>query len=131
MTEMPTLAPARRRASSHAERGCTFCRIAAGELPARVVFEREDVLALHDISPQAPVHVLVIPKRHVASLSAVSTADLQLLGSLLLAAAEAARRCGVADAFRLVVNTGADAGQSVFHLHLHVLGGRPFRWPPG
>lgn len=110
---------------------CPFCAIAEGRLPARVVLSDEDVLAFHDIAPQAPVHVLVIPRRHIPALADASPEDQRLLGALLLAAAEAARRCGVGYGFRLVVNSGAAVGQSVGHLHVHVLGGRAMRWPPG
>lgn len=111
---------------------CAFCRIGRGEIPARVVLDTEDVLAFHDLGPQAPVHLLVIPKRHLTSLAEATDGDAALLGKLQLAAIEAARRCGIVESgFRVVINTGADAGQSVFHLHLHVLGGRSFVWPPG
>ena len=111
---------------------CLFCRIASGEAPARVLFADDDVVAFHDLHPQAPVHVLVVPRRHVASLAHGSTDDAALLGRLCLAAAEAARRTGIAESgFRVVVNNGAGVGQSVFHVHLHVLGGRPLGWPPG
>ena len=111
---------------------CLFCRIASGEAPARVLFADDDVMAFHDIHPQAPVHVLVVPRRHVTSLAHGSAEDAPLLGALCLAAAEAARRTGIAESgFRVVVNNGAGVGQSVFHVHLHVLGGRPLGWPPG
>ena len=110
---------------------CVFCRIAAGEIPARKLFEDDEVVAFHDLSPQAPVHVLVIPRRHVASLDAAADGDGALLGRLLLAARRAARENGVAQGYRVVTNSGSSAGQSVFHIHLHVLGGRPMSWPPG
>lgn len=110
---------------------CIFCRIAAGKAPARILFEEEDVLALYDIAPRAPVHLLVIPRRHIPSLAAAEPADRLVLGSLLLAAQRAAREAGVGHAFRVVSNCGQGAGQTVFHLHLHVLGGRPMAWPPG
>ena len=111
---------------------CLFCRIASGEAPARVLFADDDLVAFHDLHPQAPVHVLVVPRRHVASLAHGSADDAALLGRLCLAAAEAARRTGIAESgFRVVVNNGAGVGQSVFHVHLHVLGGRPLGWPPG
>lgn len=113
-------------------RDCLFCRIAAGEIPARVLFSDDEIVAFHDIAPQAPVHVLVIPRRHVVSLAHTSEGDRALLGRLLFGCAEAARRCGLeSGGFRVVVNSGAQSGQSVFHLHLHVLGGRAMRWPPG
>lgn len=109
---------------------CLFCRIAAGEIPARIVHQDTDVVAFHDISPQAPTHVLVIPRRHVGSLAESVAGDQALLGRLLGVAAEIARSENLAS-WRLVSNTGEDAGQSVAHLHLHVLGGRRFSWPPG
>lgn len=112
--------------------GCVFCRIAAGEIPAAVVYEDEQVMAFRDLHPQAPTHVLVIPKRHLATLLEAGSADTLLLGQLQRAAIEVARREGLADSgFRLVTNCGEGAGQSVFHLHLHLLGGRRLDWPPG
>jgi histidine triad (HIT) family protein len=109
---------------------CLFCRIVRGEIPAKLVFENEHCVAFRDINPQAPVHVLVIPRDHVASLN--DATDAALVGRLSLAAAEIARAEGIADAgYRTVVNTNADAGQMVFHLHLHLLGGRHMAWPPG
>ncbi len=112
--------------------GCIFCRVAQGTAPARIVFTDEDVVAFHDSSPRAPVHVLVIPRRHIASLANTTHEDHEILGKLLVAAAEAARRTGIAETgYRVVTNSGSSAGQSVFHLHVHVLGGRPMGWPPG
>jgi len=102
---------------------CIFCRIAAGEIPAEVVREDEHTLAFRDIQPQAPVHVLVVPRRHVGSLSELD--DPALAGAVLHAAAEVARTEGLTDGWRLIANTGAHGGQEVEHLHLHVLGGRP------
>jgi len=111
---------------------CAFCRVAAGAAPARILFEDDDVVAFHDVAPRAPVHVLVIPRRHLASLASTNKGDEQILGKLLLAAAEVARRTGIVESgYRVVTNSGPGAGQSVFHLHLHVLGGRPMGWPPG
>lgn len=110
---------------------CLFCRIVAGEIPAKVVYDDEDFLAFRDISPQAPVHVLLIPKRHVASVGDATEEDAALLGKLLLVAKGIAETEGIASGYRLVTNRGAEAGQSVFHLHLHLLGGRPMGWPPG
>lgn len=108
-----------------------FGKIVRREIPADIVYEDELCLAFRDINPQAPTHVLVIPKKEIARLSDAGDADQALLGHLLLAANRVAQQLGVADAFRLVVNNGAAVGQSVFHLHLHILAGRRFRWPPG
>jgi histidine triad (HIT) family protein len=111
---------------------CIFCRIVAGDAPATIVYEDDEIVGFRDLHPQAPTHVLVIPRRHVTSLHHAASSDEALLGKLMLAAAEVARRGGLADAgYRVVTNIGAGAGQSVFHLHLHVLGGRRFAWPPG
>jgi histidine triad (HIT) family protein len=111
---------------------CIFCRVAEGATPARVLFANEEVVAFHDIAPRAPVHVLVIPRRHIASLATATEGETEILGRLLLAAAEVARRTGIAETgYRVVTNTGSGAGQSVFHLHVHVLGGRLMGWPPG
>lgn len=108
---------------------CLFCRIVRGEIPARIVAESDDALAFRDIEPRAPVHVLVIPRTHVASMS---DADPQTLGSVLALAAQVARQEGVTlSGYRVVVNTGEHAGQTVHHLHAHVLGGRDMAWPPG
>ena len=109
---------------------CLFCRIVRGEIPAKVVAETEDAVAFQDIDPKAPVHVLVIPREHVTSLSEAQ--DPAMVGRLALLAAQIAEREGIADSgFRTVINTNGDAGQTVPHLHLHLLGGRPMRWPPG
>jgi histidine triad (HIT) family protein len=111
---------------------CLFCRIIRGEIPADVVAEGESWLAFRDIQPQAPVHVLVIPRRHVESVDSLDAEDGDLAGELMLAAAEVARIEGIDESgFRAVTNVGERAGQSVFHLHIHVLGGRRMRWPPG
>lgn len=111
---------------------CVFCQIVQGDKPARRVLEGEHVIAFHDIRPQAPAHVLVIPRRHIASLAELTPRDRDLAGELLLAAVQVARDLGLErEGFRVVVNTGWQSGQTVGHLHLHVLGGRPFRWPPG
>jgi histidine triad (HIT) family protein len=110
--------------------GCLFCRIVAGEIPATEVYRTPTLVAIRDVGPQAPTHVLVIPRQHVESLNAVE--DSGLLGDLLLAAREVARMERVdARGYRVVINTNAEAGQSVAHLHLHVLGGRAMGWPPG
>lgn len=109
---------------------CIFCKIAAGEIPADKVYETDRVLAFNDLNPQAPRHVLVIPKEHVTSLDTAT--DGKLLGELMMASAEIARREGLADAgYRVVLNVNQDGGQSVAHLHAHVLGGRQMTWPPG
>jgi histidine triad (HIT) family protein len=109
---------------------CIFCRIAAGEVPARVVAEDEHVLAIEDVDPKAPLHVLVIPRQHVANLREVGEDG--LVARLVATANRVAAEGGVADdGYRVVVNIGPDAGQSVHHLHVHVLGGRPLAWPPG
>ena len=108
---------------------CIFCKIVAKELPSRLVYEDDDIIAFNDLNARAPLHVLVVPRRHVERLSDLD--DAGLAGKLVLAAARIARDAGHGDNFRLVVNNGAGAGQSVFHLHFHVLGGRQFTWPPG
>jgi histidine triad (HIT) family protein len=114
------------------EADCLFCRIASGEIPAKTVYEDENVLAFADINPQAPVHVLVIPRRHVESVAAAEAGDGDLLSGLLLAAAQVAREAGVEESgYRLVLNVGRDGGQTVGHLHVHLLGGRGLGWPPG
>lgn len=109
-----------------------FQKIIDREIPAEIVYETEDVLAFRDINPQAPIHVLVIPKKPIVSVAEAKDSDEQILGRLLLAAAEVARIEGVAeDGYRLIMNNGANAGQTVFHLHVHVLAGRTLSWPPG
>lgn len=108
-----------------------FAQIINRQIPADIVYEDEACLAFRDVNPQAPVHILVIPKQPIARLVEAGADHQALLGRLLLTANQVAREQGVGDAFRLVVNNGAEAGQSVFHLHLHILGGRPFTWPPG
>ena len=109
---------------------CLFCRLVRHEIPAKIVVETDDCVAFRDINPQAPVHVLVIPKAHVASLN--DAKDAAMIGRLSLLAADIARSEGIGESgYRTVVNTGADAGQAVFHVHLHLLGGRKMSWPPG
>jgi histidine triad (HIT) family protein len=111
---------------------CIFCRIAQGEIPAVRVDETPDVLAFRDVNPQAPTHVLLIPKRHVAASAAdLGAAHGPLLGEMMALAARVARREGLDQGWRLVTNVGSHAGQAVHHLHLHLLGGRPLGWPPG
>jgi histidine triad (HIT) family protein len=109
---------------------CVFCSIATGKIPARKVFETDDVVAFHDLNPAAPVHLLVIPRKHIATLDDAVESDAPLLGMMLGAAREAARITGLSTGYRVVMNVQAGAGQSVFHVHLHVLGGRAFAWPP-
>jgi histidine triad (HIT) family protein len=109
---------------------CLFCRIVAGEIPATVVRETEQTLAFRDIEPQAPVHVLVIPRDHHSDIGQLVASDSELAAALAAAATEVAAAEGLTD-YRIVFNTGASAGQSVFHVHAHVLGGRPLSWPPG
>jgi histidine triad (HIT) family protein len=110
---------------------CLFCKIAAGTIPVTRLYEDEQVMAFADIHPQAPVHILVIPKRHIGSLAQTQAGDEPLLGLLVAAAVEIARQLGLGGGYRLVVNTGADGGQTVEHLHVHLLGGRHMGWPPG
>jgi histidine triad (HIT) family protein len=110
---------------------CLFCRIAGGEIPADVVHRDETVVAFRDRNPQAPTHVLVIPVRHMASAAELTEADGPILGHLFAVAAEVARAEGLDHGFRLVANTGPDGGQTVGHLHVHLLGGRAMTWPPG
>ena len=108
-----------------------FGKIIRREIPADIVYEDESCLAFRDINPQAPTHVLLVPKKEITRLADAQPGDQALLGHLLLAANKIARELGIDGAYRLVVNNGAGAGQSVFHLHLHILAGRPMRWPPG
>ncbi len=109
-----------------------FEKIAAGEIPARIVHEAADFLAFHDVNPQAPVHVLIVPRRCIARLAEAQSSDADLLGRMLLAAREIAQKLGVAESgYRVVINCGRDAGESVPHLHMHLLGGRAMQWPPG
>ena len=108
-----------------------FEKIINREIPADIVYEDELCLAFRDINPQAPVHLLLIPKKPIAKVSDASTADQSLLGHLLLQVGKIAAQEGVGDSYRLIINNGAGAGQTVFHLHIHILGGRPLAWPPG
>lgn len=109
---------------------CVFCQIVAGEIPADVVLDTDDVVAFRDQDPQAPTHVLVVPREHAPSAASTAARDEALVGKLVTAAAEVAVMEGL-ESYRMVLNTGADSGQTVFHTHLHVLGGRTFQWPPG
>jgi histidine triad (HIT) family protein len=110
---------------------CLFCKIARKEIPAKIVYEDADIFAFEDISPQAPTHILICPKKHFASLNEAAAEDQNVVGKLQLVAARLARERDLLDGYRTVINSGRGAGQSVFHLHLHLLGGRSFRWPPG
>ena len=111
---------------------CLFCRIIDRKVPAKIVHEDDRAVAIEDVHPQAPVHLLVLPRRHLAALPDAVPEDADLLGHLLLVAAQLARERGLEPkGYRTVINNGAGAGQSVFHLHVHVLGGRAFHWPPG
>ena len=110
---------------------CLFCKIARKEIPSKIVYEDADVFAFKDISPQAPTHILICPKKHFASLHEAAAEDQNVIGKLHLVAARLAREGNLLEGYRTVVNNGRGAGQSVFHLHVHLLGGRAFRWPPG
>ena len=111
---------------------CLFCKIIDRQIPASIVYEDDRVLAFNDINPQAPTHVLVVPKRHIASLDELAAGDDQIVGEVVRRAAAIARERGItASGFRTVFNTNREAGQTVFHIHLHLLGGRAMHWPPG
>ena len=111
---------------------CLFRRIVAGDIPAKIAYQDDDVVAFHDINPQAPLHVLVIPRKHIATINDLQADDAEVVGKLFLAAKKIAREAGYEeDGYRVVMNCGADAGQTVSHLHLHLLAGRRLMWPPG
>jgi histidine triad (HIT) family protein len=110
---------------------CLFCKIAAKQITAKMVYEDPEIFAFEDIGPQAPTHLLICPRKHLASLEDAADGDEAMLGRLQLVAAKLARERNLAGGYRTVINTGSDAGQSVAHLHLHLLGGRSMRWPPG
>jgi len=111
---------------------CFFCKIAEGDVPADIIFQNDDVIAFRDINPQAPTHALIIPKRHISTLNDLEEGDEHLMGSLFLAAKSLATELGFAeDGYRTVFNCNAHGGQSVYHIHLHLLGGRQLGWPPG
>lgn len=111
---------------------CIFCKVARGEIPGDVLYEDDEVIAFRDINPQAPHHVLVIPRRHIATVNDLGDGDAAVVGQLFLAARQVAAELGVAqEGYRLVMNTNRMAGQSVYHIHLHLLAGRPMHWPPG
>lgn len=110
---------------------CLFCKIAAKQIPSKMVYEDAEVFAFEDISPQAPTHILLCPRKHFVSLDEATAEDTAVIGKLHLVAAQLARERNLLAGYRTVFNNGTGAGQSVFHLHLHLLGGRQFRWPPG
>ena len=110
---------------------CLFCRIVSGEIPSKKIYEDAHTFAFEDISPQAPTHVLVVPKKHIAGLKEADTDDAAIIGHCHLAAAKIARERSIEDGYRTVLNVGPKAGQSVFHMHVHLLGGRNLHWPPG
>lgn len=110
---------------------CVFCRIVRGEAPARIIYQDEEVTAFHDLHPQAPVHILVVPNHHIVGVAQVKAEDEPLLGRLLGVARRLAEEMRIVEGYRLVINNGRGAGQSVFHLHVHLLGGRRLGWPPG
>ena len=111
---------------------CLFCKILAGEIPADIIYESETAVAFRDISPRAPTHAVIIPRQHIATINDIETSDQTIIGSLFTAAREIATQEGLADrGYRVVMNCNREAGQTVFHLHLHLLGGRQLDWPPG
>jgi len=111
---------------------CLFCKILDGDIPADIIYESDSAIAFRDVNPKAPVHVLIIPREHIATINDLSAGDAAMVGSLFMAAKEIAAEEGLADdGYRVVMNCNAAAGQSVFHLHLHMLGGRTLAWPPG
>ena len=113
------------------EETCIFCRIVAGSIPARVAHEDDLTLAFHDVDPRAPVHVLIVPRKHIPAVDQLQETDADVMGRLFVVARKLARDLGVAGSgYRLVINNGKDAGQTVDHIHLHLLGGRPLKWPP-
>ncbi len=114
------------------ESNCLFCNIVSGDINADIVFENDDVVAFRDINAQAPTHILVIPRKHIATLNDLEDSDLRIAGALHLAARDVAKQEGIADdGFRTIMNCNSAAGQTVFHIHLHILGGRELGWPPG
>ena len=110
---------------------CIFCRIIAKEIPSQIILEKENMIAFRDLNPQAPTHILIVPKKHIPSLSATEEGDAHLLGEIQILAKELAQKTGIQEGFRIVANNGRQAGQSVDHLHYHLLGGRRMSWPPG
>jgi histidine triad (HIT) family protein len=116
---------------SDAMTDCLFCKIVAGSIPAQIVYEDDEIMAFRDIAPVAPQHFLIIPKKHLQGPSAITEENEQLIGRLMRVASQVATENEIGEAFRLVLNNGAGAGQVVFHLHMHILGGRSMHWPPG
>jgi histidine triad (HIT) family protein len=115
-----------------ADQNCLFCRISSGEIPSEFLYETSEVVAFRDISPQAPTHTLIIPRKHISSVADLEGGDGGVMGELFLAAQRLARDEGIEESgYRMVVNAGPDAGQAVFHIHMHLLGGRGMSWPPG
>lgn len=110
---------------------CLFCKIVAGEIPSDTLYEDDDLMAFWDISPNAPKHFLVIPKKHIVDASDIKEEDEKVIGKMMRIAAQVSAENGISKGFRVVLNNGADAGQLVFHIHMHVIGGRPLTWPPG
>jgi len=111
---------------------CIFCAIAENKIPTKIVYEDTEIIAFHDINPQAPIHVLVIPRKHIEKVSEATEADQELLGKIILVGNQIAKKLGIDESgFRMVINNGRDGGQHVYHIHLHVLGGRKMNWPPG
>ena len=111
---------------------CIFCKIAAGDLDADIVYQSEELVGFRDLNPQAPTHVLIIPRRHISTINDITDSDAEVIGQLIFAAKEIAAQEGISEpGYRLTMNCNAGAGQSVFHVHLHLLGGRQFTWPPG
>ena len=110
---------------------CIFCKIASKELKSEIVYEDDEVVAFKDINPQAPVHILIIPRKHIEKISDMEESDIPLIGKLFFVASKIAKELNLEDGYRLVINNGRNAGQAVFHIHLHLLGGRKFSWPPG
>jgi len=111
---------------------CIFCKIVSGDIPGDIVYQDDEVLAFRDLNPQAPTHILIIPKKHISTINDIQPEDAELIGKMYLAASQIARKEGIAEpGYRAVMNCNREAGQTVFHIHLHLLGGRPMSWPPG
>ena len=110
---------------------CLFCKIASGQIPAKIVFQDDNVVAFEDINPQSPVHIIIIPRKHISTVLDITQSDLDIMGYLYLVAGKIATDMSIDDGFRLVVNCGKSAGQEIQHIHMHMLGGRLFGWPPG